>query len=64
MQASTTKTCAADLNSSRPWQASIAMDDLSQPEQIGPLFASFSNICMYPGMRANDLINRQGCLKV
>ena len=35
------------------------MADLGQPEQIGPLFASFSNTCIYPGMRANHLISRR-----
>jgi len=43
MQAPTTKTCAAPQGSKLPWQASIARDDLSQPEQIGPLFAGFQN---------------------
>jgi hypothetical protein len=29
--------------SSRPWQASIAMADLGQPIQIGPLLTGFQN---------------------
>jgi hypothetical protein len=43
MHASTNKACAARQGSSPPWQASIARADLSQPEQIGPLFAGFQN---------------------
>jgi len=34
--------------SSRPWQASIAMADLGQPEQIGTLFAGFQNDLYVP----------------
>jgi hypothetical protein len=43
MHASTTKTCAARQGISPPWQASIAMANLGQPEQIGPIFAGFQN---------------------
>jgi hypothetical protein len=43
MHASTTKTCAARQGNSSPWQGSIAMADLGQPEQIGMLFAGFQN---------------------
>jgi len=32
------------------------MVDLGQPDQIGPLFAGFSNSCMNPRMRMNHLI--------
>jgi hypothetical protein len=40
-----TTVCAAGLRSNRPWQSSIAdvFSDLSQTEQIGPLFAGFQN---------------------
>jgi len=45
MQASTTKTCPAELRSSRPWLSSIAdaSADLSRPKQVGPFFTGFQN---------------------
>jgi len=48
MHASTTKACAARQGSSPPWQASIAMANLGQPEQIGMLFAGFQNDLYVP----------------
>jgi len=42
-----------------PWQASIALADLNQPEQIGPLFTGFSNTCMYPKKLPDHLTIRR-----
>jgi hypothetical protein len=35
------------------------MSDLGKPESIGPLFAGFSNTCMYPRTRPDHLISRR-----
>jgi len=54
MHASTTKTCAARQGISSPWQASIAMANLGQPEQSGMLFAGFQNDLYVPQKAAGS----------